>query len=386
MAEVVESAAVKATADEFKSATERAFGKPGVQAQNNAAPKPEPVKPNESTPQPPAAQAPENKPDEQKPAQGPVDLDAISDEEFEKQLAKRTKGAFKSLGDLKVEPKKTKEELAAEAEDERTAALNHALVSGKVKREDYERAISGKDKENRAVALDLFARDVREIDPKLKDEEVEEMFKDHYREELSDDDPKRKVRIKEMNALADRFKKENYGFLDTIEPEYREHRTAEANRTAIGKKLDTLFEAVVPNQTYTTTYSDTDGTEQTMELSYPIDDAELKSIKREVKKNLSELYGKYGVKVEDVKDVDVTAEINSVIKARTVDKMVPVLMKNAAEKAVKDLRAHLKAIPVRQPNNHETAAPNGAANQGRVVKKEFTQAEKDRFPSSFIKR
>src|SRR6185436_2281771 len=359
------------TIEDVKRATNEAFLKPGERQpaikNTMAEPAPAAVIPSDQQPPEPAPAA-------ITPAL--INYDEMPDEEFDKILAKRTKGAVKSISDLQVPPPtKTKEELAAQEEKKKADALAWKLSTGNIKREDYETALGIRSKTNREIALSLFSDEMKEIDPKITADEVEEYFRDYYREELDDTDPKRTILLKEMNSKADGFKKEKAGFIDTIDPEYRAFNTKQQNIKAIGKQIDTVFDALPAELTSKGTYkkhlsAKPEGEDAEIEIPYTIEDADFKAIKKEVRSHMMNYLNEINADPKDIKDADIQNQINLQLKSRLWDKVVPLLISQAAEKGKMDTLAEAKAIPIRQPNF--TTAQTTQTTKTRV----FTPEEK----------
>lgn len=288
---------------------------------------------------------------------------------------------MKSLEDFTPKAVKTKEELAEEEERQNTAAITWALTSGKVKREDYDTAIREKDKSNRDLALALFTEELKVEMPKITGDEAEEMFKEYFMEDAEEGNTQRKLRLNEMNKTANAYRKEKYGFIDNISPDYKQHLTTEENKKLIGQKMADVFDTFAPEIELKSTYTPAgaaDGETSELSFAYKIDDAELKSIKKDTKEKLVNMLTKLNVDPATITDESIKEEFNSVVRARYFDKIVAHAVTESANKARLDTEAHYKNIPVRVPNfasGQQAAKPTGKV-------REFSAAEKDAFPKT----
>lgn len=370
------------TQEDISKATEAAFVTPYKEQPAPQDPPAQQAQPAAAAPQDPPAQqpAPQDPPVQQAQA-ATVNYEDISDEELNKILAKRTKGAVKSLEDFTPKVVKTKEELAEEEERQNTAAITWALTSGKVKREDYDTAIREKDKSNRDLALTLFTAELKSEDSKITPEEAEEMFKEYFMEDAEEGNTQRKLRLKEMNKTADAYRKEKYGFIDNISPDYKQHLTTEENKKLIGQKMADVFDTFAPEIELKSTYTPAgaaDGETSELSFAYKIDDAELKSIKKDTKERLVNMLTKLSVDPATITDESIKEEFNSVVRARYFDKIVAHAVTESANKAKLDTEAYYKNIPVRTPNFASGQQPGKSTSKIR----EFSAAEKEAFPKT----
>lgn len=274
----------------------------------------------------------------------------MSDEDFEKELARRTKGSIKSLAELQPPVKKTQAEIEAEEEKEKVDALEWKLSTGTITRKDYEAAILERAKSSRDIALSVFAAEMKEIQADISDEDIEEQFRDYYMEEADDTDPKRKMRLKEMNKVADTQRKERSGFLDTIDPEYKTFKEKQANKKAISTQVDAIFESIPNEISSTSKYKNAAGEDVDVSVTYKIDDAELKAIKKEARANALGYFEQIGISANEVKDAAIANEINSIIRGRLHEKMLANAITEAASKGMRDAEVYYKNIPVRNAN------------------------------------
>jgi hypothetical protein len=369
------------TLEEISAATKHAFvskeemmrpAVPGAvpdKDNNNAAPASEPAVPAaEIKP----AQVPAAEP--AKPTPQSVNVDEMSDEDKDALVAKLTKGKFKKISDLTPPVQKTKEELAAEEEKEKTDSLGWAITSGKVTAKAYEEAMAEKSKSNREIALAIFANELKEINDKFTPEEIEEQFKDYYLEDGDETTTGRQLRLKEMNRLAENYKKEKSGFLDTILPDYKSSKSLEANKELIGQRIDEAFEAFVPKITTASKYVGASGEEVSFDVEFAPDEQEIKAVRKEVRKSMTNMLSTLGVEAKDIDPTLINNEINNVLKSRQFDKAIAHVAAESAKKAKMDTEAYYKTIPNRTPNFN-------TANQAATVRKfrEFSAEEKARI-------
>ena len=88
------------------------------------------------------------------PAAPTFNIDDLTDDQINELIAKKTKGKVKTLAELNEEqpPVKTKAELEKEEEEERAQALAWSISQGKIKKEDYDKAITDQSKSKRDIA------------------------------------------------------------------------------------------------------------------------------------------------------------------------------------------------------------------------------------------
>lgn len=148
-----------------------------------------------------------------------INIDDLTDDEVNALIEKRTGGKVKSLAELNKPEPKTAAELELEKEQKKSDALSWGIENKKLTRDQYDAAIIGKSKTDREIALNLFTAEMQADDKDITLEEAEEMFNDAYHQ----DDPESKlykVGQKEIAKLANNYRKENFGILDTVEADY----------------------------------------------------------------------------------------------------------------------------------------------------------------------
>lgn len=370
---------VKASAEEISNGTARAFGGPqkaGVMPTPATPATPAPVEPVAATPNTPVVPGPQTAPET--PVAAAPSAAEISDEQFEMELAKRTKGKIKSLSDLNPPAPKSAEEIQAAIEKEKQDAFQWALANGKTKQEDYDKAILGRAKTNREIALNLFSEEVLAINSKATPAEIEEQFKDAYGEELDEDSPLRKLRQRQMDKLADEYRAAIGKDIDNIEPAYKEYQQSLRHKADYDKQVDEVLQEAPAALNFPVKYTNAAGAEVEMDLAYEIEPSDLKQLKKDMRSE--GIYQSMGGAEREFKKAELQEAFNYNLKALAFDKMIAKIASDAANKAAMDTAAHYKSIPARQPN------PSGAPPDSSLSTKkmEFTQSERSRFPSKRI--
>lgn len=366
MAEVAEKTDVKA-------GTKAAFGNERVVVKKDAHAEPAPTPVPDP---PPAAPTPD-------PVQttAKIDLDTLSDEEFNAALAKRTKGAVNDYKSYIPPAKKTKEELEADEKAQKAAAIEWAFSSGATTREAYDQAVILNSKTDRDIALQLFAEEVLQEDSKATPDEIEVLFKQHYMEDAAENDPARKIRMREMAKSVSAYKKDKAGILETLDSDYQNFVSLESRRTSFGKQVDTLFDKVLPKeQKVTFKYAGTDGKEFDAEIPYTIDDADIRALKKIVKSDIT--FRQTGADKNDVSDEDLLTGVNYHLKAMIFDKMVSSIAVNAAQRGAKDWEAYHRGFKVKSTTFGDTQMTPEQATQ-TVNKAEQERARKEAVTDRF---
>jgi len=230
--------------------------KPDTTAQEpeqSAADKPDPAPEQSAPPTPPPAEKP--------------NVDDISDEDFDALVQKRL---GKSVKDLTPVAEKTKEQLEAEAEKRRSDALAWAIETGKAKKSDYDNAIIGRQKSDKQIALQIFTDSLVAEDSAITPEEAEEIFNDTYHQ----GDPESrlfKLGEKEIKKIADAYRKENFGFLDTIESEYDAFSKTHSEYKAYKGQIKELAATLPTEITHEFEYDGPNG-KQKFSYAFPVDE------------------------------------------------------------------------------------------------------------------
>lgn len=337
--------------------TEKAFGKaPGAPA----------------TPAAPVDKIPAEKPEEQKQpdpatplaeataAQEPKEL---TDEEFDALLEKRTKGKVKKLSDLdEPAPVKTPEQIEAEKKEKKKNSLAWAIQNELINQDDYDRSIVVGSKTEREIALDLFAIDAKEVDPDLTSDEIEERFKDHYREDLDETDPLRKLAMKKMSKDVASYKNEINGKVSGVESNYDNYLTQAQSIKNFNKQVNASLKDELPKSIeFEFSYPGPDGKDLTVKMPFAIDEAIVESVRKEYINNEA-VYSALKGNKKEISNADIIAAAMYNIKANLWDKAIPELMKKAATQGAKDWEADRRAIPDRRaPLQEAPAARNEKA-------------------------
>jgi hypothetical protein len=339
---------------------------PGNQPEKQPDPNAAPV-----TDTPPAQQAApktDNPPavDPPVPEAAKVNLDELSDDDFLELYQKRTGKKAKSLDDLKEPPKPpTKEELEAAAEREQTESLEWALSTGKVKREDYDKAVVAKQKDNRTIALALFTEELQAEDKNITPEECEERFGEFYAEAEDENSWKRIRAIKQMNKVADEYRAQ-FSAIDNLPEEYRAERTATQLKANYAKGIKEIIKASPKEISFPIPYTNVDGSETTLEYKVPVPEKIFKQVTELLTSDGME-NGKLGTSKPDY----VAAEVAWQVRARMIDEAVPVIMAEHAKKVEEDLMVNLKNArnPQQSLAQRPAEAPKTTPNHDAVFNK-----------------
>lgn len=371
---------VMATQQEIKDGTARAFATPGVKntvpstADKNQPPAATPVA---VTPAPVVADKPTGEVTPVLTAKAGINYDDLSDDERDEMIAKLTGGKVKSVKEITEDkPVETAEQKAEKALAKKQKALQHALSTGKIKQEDYDNAVIVKNKNNRDIALDLFAKDVLEDNPKSTPEEIEELFRDYYMEEIDEKDASRKLRLKEMNRVADNYRATATKNVDGIEGDYDAYETKEQKLTSYGKQVDAVFETLQKDRTVKFSYPGPNNTTLEVELPYSLDDADIKSLKRNIRS--ANVFQALDGDKKELKDKDILGAIEYDLSANTFSKVISAVAAKAAEKGKMDAEAFYKAIPLRTSENLGASV----SEKGDGRKPLITPEMRARFPKS----
>ena len=294
---------------------------------------------------------------QQEPAANTFDVDALSDEEKDKMLARLTGGKIKSRSELETPVVKSAEELAAEAEKRKTDAFTWAIESGKIKKADYDKALVEKSKSNREIALSIFTSELQAEDKDITAEDAEEMFRDTYHEDKDPDTKLFKIGQKEMNKQAEAYRKEKFSAIDNIEPEYDNYTKGENNYSAYKKQVKAISAELPEKLTITIPFKGANGEDTEISYEIPVDEKVKTKILNEfiaqnTYSNISKSAGDKGI---DEKAL--AAEITYHIKARMFDEVLP--------KAIKESREQEREATIVYLGNKQTAGAqlnNGTQN------------------------
>ncbi len=242
----------------------------------------------------------------------------ISDDEFNKILAKKSGGKYKSLEELNPPAQPTAEEVEAQKNQRKTAAHLWAIESGKTTKEKYDQAIKESGRTDRDIALSVFTKSLKEDDKNITTEEAEEIFNDTFHQDKEEDSRLRKNGDNQIKKMADAYRKENISFLDEIEPEYDQVVATQNQYQAYKGRIKELGEKIPKVMSIEMPYENVDGTKVTLTQTFDVDDTVIKKV-------LDEVRGQNFFTVKNVTtngkitDKELDAEITSRIKAATYD-------------------------------------------------------------------
>jgi len=332
------------TPEQSKLNTEKAFGL-------NTAPKLTMPAPADTTPPAPAAAPTATPPapaDVTPPAEAPKNsYEDISDEELEKLLAKRTGGKVKSLADLQEPaPKPTAAELEELEKKEKQEAIEWALGNERISREEYETAIAEKAKSNRDIALSLLTQELRESDPKITAEEVEEIFRDIYHEDKDEDSSIRKTSQKQIDKIAADYRKEKFGKVDSIDGDFKSYKEDTNRHKSYTKQAKAALEALPKDYTIKVPITSEDGKTAELELSYKYDEADLKAAEKFAVDY--QAYRAIGADKADVKDKAIANLYTDHLTRITAEKRTAYLLQESVKQAIHQTKAAFKNIPATQ--------------------------------------
>jgi len=281
--------------------------------------------------------------------------DELSDEEKDELLAKLTGGKIKSRAELEPKVEKTAEEIAKEKEDKKKEALAWGIDSGKIKMDEYDKAVLAKSKSDREIALQLFTAEEMAEDKDLKPEEAEQMLMDAYHE--GDEESKLfKVGQKEIKKLADAYRKETAAAVDGIDQEYEQHTQIisqfKAYKGQVKKVAAELPKEVTFNFDYEPLNKELDGAKSTLKFSVPVDEKAINKIISDYssENNFALRNTLSNGKIDEKK---ISEEMSYHLKAMMFDKAIPELLKQNAEQVEKLLLVQLgnKRNPTQSLNN-----------------------------------
>lgn len=288
--------------------------------------------------------------------------DDLSEEDKNTLLAKLTGGKVKSLADLDKPEPKSKEELEAEAAKRKTDALTWGLTTGKIKKEDYDSALTEKSKTSREIAIRLFTASLKEEDPKLTDEESEEIFRDTYHEDKEPDTRLGKIGQREIEKLANSYRKEKFAVIDNIEPEYENFTKTEANYSAYKKQIKGIAAALPEKLEFKIPYKAPDGTESEISYEIPVDE----KIKSKIISEFTDQSTFANIAGRSAKGIDekaLTAELNYHLKARSFDAAVAGALQSGLEQG-----EELTKVILGNKTTDRAQLANGAQNSWKAPK------------------
>lgn len=266
---------------------------------------------------------------------------------------------FKSLDEIKPKEKEpTKEELEAAAAQKRQAALSWAITEGKLKQEDIEKAVLAKSKGARDIAFELHAKELREEDPEISEEDIESSFQDYYHEDKDEKSPLRRAALKRMEQLADSYRRENAGAYDSVEEEFESVQTTKAQYESYSNNIKAVAKELPKAVTIDVPFKSLDGSTLEFKYEVPVDEKVIEKIKKDfLNENTFKFLGA-NVKPEDVKEEMMTA-----IHGKLLPQIIAEVVRQDRENVQKEIRAKLKNIPATGQSTFVTPPPVGAPKQ-----------------------
>lgn len=284
-----------------------------------------------------------------------IDLKTIDDDTRLKLLNETLGTSYKTLGEAKPKIEKSKEEVEADKKAKTNKVIEWAFGTGKVTRDQYDLAIAEKSKNPRDIALALFAKEQREENAKITDEQINAEFSDFYREEEDMDSPLRKKALKLMDKTVNEYLKQVTGPIENIEADYDSYQSTEQKYTGYEKLVKTVASTLPKEILIALPYKGVDGTESTIEYKIPVEDSVIAAVRKEFA-NANTFYA-IGADSKDIKDADLATEMSAAIEARILRKAIPSILKQHEERVEQDMTAKLKNIPNTQPNFNTGGGP-----------------------------
>lgn len=294
----------------------------------------------------------EKKPDRQDPQvkheeKVKVSAEDLTDEELEELFSKRA-GKRVSLKGQEPEKVLTAEEKVELEKAEKAESLAWAVTHNKLDKDLYDKALVDKSKTKRDIALSLFTAEAKADDKDLTDEECLQMFSDYYAEDEEDTSWKRKRRLAEMNTVADNYLAQ-YNSIDSITEDYRTFKTTAEKQESYSKSIKAIAKEIPAELSFKIPFTGVDGKAVEVEYKVPVDPKVIEKLYKEF--TSPALYDVFG----SAKAEAISAEMNYHVKARMLDKMIPVLMEQHAAKVEEDIMVKLKNA--RNPQQSIIGAP-----------------------------
>ena len=302
----------------------------GVNTTNNNPAGAPPTQPVQAAPpaDPPVLETPPAPPPPTPPAA--KSLKEMTDEEleeYEKEIERR--GKKRAL---------TPDQIAEAKKKEEEEAFQWALQSKKIDKEKYDKALTEKNKTKRDIALQVFAAEERLEDPNLKDGEIEEKFKDFYREDITDEkNPIRKAALRAMNKVAESYLSQ-YEDVDTgkLVENYRNFNDMHGKYKAYGKQVNEVVAALPKELEITLPYQAANAATPTDTVfKVQVDDKLYEAIRKEfVHENM---WLALGADSKEVKTEDLHEKIMYHVKARSFDAAMKNVTKQVQEKTDREI-------------------------------------------------
>lgn len=275
--------------------------------------------------------------------------DEMSDEAFNKMLAKKSGGKYKTLEELTPTKQDTPEEIEAAKSKRKTEAHIWAIESGKTTKEKYDQAIKDSTRTDRDIALALFTTNLQEDDKNITSEEAAEIFADTFHESAEENSRLRKTGQSQIEKIAAQYRKENFAFLDEIEPEYNEIVEAQNQYQGYKGRVKEIGDKIPKTILVEVPYTDVDGNAVTLKHEFAVDDSAFKKVLDEVRSQ-SSFTIKNVTTNGKITDKDVETDILNRIKAATYDNAI----KSMYEAGLKKGEERAVVIMGNKRNNQQT--------------------------------
>lgn len=295
----------------------------------------------------PEGQAPGAEAQSQPVAFNIASLEGVDDDTRLKVLNKVLGKNYKDLKEIIPAEQPSTEQIEAQKEEKRKKAHSWAIQNGKITTEQIERVGAVKSKQDRDIALELFAQDIREDNPKAKDDEIEELFRSHYSEDLDETDLMRKASLKRMSKEVAAYRKEVTKGYDGIESEYDQTEQSAAQYGAYKSTVKAVTKEIPDELEFQIPFtSSVDQQPHTFSYKYPIEDKIKEVIRKEYEnENVYKVIGA-SVKPEDLKN-----EIMGAVYSRVFNAAMTELLTQHAVAVETHTLAKAKAIPVTGASN-----------------------------------
>lgn len=266
-----------------------------------------------------------------------VENDEISDEAFNRMLLKRSGGKYKTLEELAPAKQDTPEEIEAAKNKRKSEAHIWAIESGKTTKENYDRAIKDSTRTDRDIALSLFTANLKEEDKNITSEEATEIFADTFHETAEENSRLRKSGQAQIEKIAAQYRKDNFAFLDEIEPEYNQVVETQNQYQGYKARVKEMSEKIPKTMPIEVAYTDVDGNAVTLTHEFAVEESVIKKVVEEVRSQNSFAIKNVTTNGK-ITDKEVEADILNRIKAATYDSAIKSMyeagLKKGEERAV----------------------------------------------------
>lgn len=162
---------------------------------------------------------PEEQPDPNK----PEPTKELSTEQLLEEINKRKGLNLTSLDELEaLKPQPTAEEIAAEKEKHNTEMMAYGLTNGKFKKEEYDAYQQALANKKDLVRSEITAS-LQAANPEMSEDAIQEMTAQYFFENLSEDNPLRIAREKEIMTLSDIKIKDKFKNIVDLPQDYENH-------------------------------------------------------------------------------------------------------------------------------------------------------------------